>query len=452
MDRALLALHSRDDPMVIHGIMSIEGAVDPARLESALLAILSRRPRLKSAIRGALLGPVPGPGRTDAGGILTVWDADDAPAGDEAGGQAEQRRQKRLGGWINQPLDPRRGLPWRVLLLREAGGRSSLVFSFHHAVVDGVRALHLAREVVREYNGRGDADGPGAPGRPAPTHSDDLLALARSCRRRVKHFYVRMTAGLAHRFLVAPLLPRARICRATSKPSPDISFHQGQLPASDLRGVRSRARSFGVTLNDVLLAACFRTVERWNGEHGKPSRKISIMVPVDVGGADPSPVTANRVSFISVPTTRRERSDPDELVRRVGRKTSRMLENGMAFTMVYAAWFCTRVPPRASRAMAWLVMATRVCLDTVLVTNVGRVWPCEGAARGGVRLGGARVSSVAVIPPVASPMGLSLATAIWDGRLQVTLAYKTAQFSEGQARAFLGSFLEQVRSYRMPSQ
>lgn len=79
--------------------------------------------------------------------------------------------------------------------------------------------------------------------------------------------------------------------------------------------------------------------------------------------ADPSPVTANRVSFISGPTTRSERSDPDELVRTVGRKTSRLLENGMA----------------------WPVMATRVCL----------------------------------------------ATAIRDGRLQVTLAYRTAQFSEG---------------------
>jgi hypothetical protein len=171
-------------------------------------------------------------------------------------------------------------------------------------------------------------------------------------------------------------------------------------------------------------------------------------VPVDVAGSGPSPVPANEVSFISVPTTREERSDPEELVRRVGRRTSRMLGNGTAFTMVYAAYLCTRVPPRISRAMAWLVMATRVCLDTIVLTNLGRIWPDEAAAVDGVRLGGARIASVVVIPPVASPMGISLSAGTYNGRLHVTLAYKTSQFSRAQAQAFLGSYLEQLRSYR----
>ena len=272
-----------------------------------------------------------------------------------------------------------------------------------------------------------------------------LLALARSFRCGVKHFYLRMTAGLAHRFLVAPLVPRARICRATSKPSSRISFCQGSLAGPELRGVRSRAKSLEVRVNDILLAACFRTVEQWNRVHGRPSRRISIMVPVDVGGSGPSPAPANEVSFISVPTTREERSDPEELVRRVGRRTSRMLENGTAFTMVYAAYFCTRVPPRISRAMARLVMATRVCLDTIVLTNLGRIWPDEAAAMDGVRLGGARIASVVVIPPVASPMGISLSAGTYHDRLHVTLAYKTSQLSRAQAQAFLGSYLEQLR-------
>jgi NRPS condensation-like uncharacterized protein len=447
MDRALLALHSKDEPMLLHGMVSIDGAVDPERLRSALSAVLRRRPRLRSIIRGARLRPAPEPGRADAGGLLSVWDADATPAsGREGEGGTGPGRERRLVEWINQPLDPRRALPWKVLLLRETPGRASLVFTFHHALVDGVSALRLVREVIREYNGSGDD--PEVPEPPVVSRSDELMALARSCRRRVGHFNVRITAWLAHRFLVAPLLPRARICRRTSKPSPRISLCQGRLDAAELRQVRSGARSVGVTLNDVLLAACFRTVERWNRDHGRASGKISIMVPVDIGGVRASPGPANQVSYISVPTTRKERSDPAELARRVGRKTSRMLENGMAFTMVYAAYLCTRVPPRVSRCIAWLAMSTRVGLDTVLLTNVGRVWPRDGAATERFRIGGGRVTGVAVIPPVASPMGLSLSTAISGGLLHVTLAYKCSHLSAEQARAFLGSYLEQLRDYQ----
>ncbi len=130
---------------------------------------------------------------------------------------------------MNRPLDPGRALPWRVLLLVESPAECSLVFTFHHAVADGVRALQVVSEVIREYNGTRTISRP--PGRPSGvTRSDDLLALARSFRCGVKHFYLRMTAGLAHRFLVAPLVPRARICRATSKPSPGYPSARGPWP------------------------------------------------------------------------------------------------------------------------------------------------------------------------------------------------------------------------------
>ncbi len=447
--------------MLMHFILSVRGTMDPARLRSALSNVLSRHPGLGSTIRAAGPGTVREPRDVSGGAILTVWDlaatkvrGDTPEAPDRAGPQSDGggaraatgSRQALLSEWMNQPLDPRQMLPWRVLLLVESPAECSLVFTLHHAVADGVRALRVVHEVVREYNGTVPATHSGR--LPAITRSDELLALARSFRRSVKHFYLRMAAGLAHRFLVAPLLPRARICRATSRASPRISFCQASLAAPDLAGVRSRAGTLGVRVNDVLLAACFRTVEHWNRVHGRPSRRISIMVPVDVSAAGLAAAPANQASFISVPTSREERSDPDELARRVGHRTSRMLENGMAFTMVYAAWLCTRVPPRVSRSMAWLVMATRVCLDTILLTNLGRIWPEEAASMEGVPLGTARIDSVVALPPVASPMGLSLCAGTYRDRLHFTLTYKTSQFSEAQARAFLGSFLENLRSYR----
>jgi NRPS condensation-like uncharacterized protein len=268
----------------------------------------------------------------------------------------------------------------------------------------------------------------------------------------VKHFYLKITASLAHRFLVAPFSPNARIYRTTSKPSAEICFCQGYLNPRELRQIRSKSRSVGVKVNDILLAACFRTIEEWNRGYGRLSRKISIMVPVDVSRTVSSPVLANEVSFISVPTTRKERSDPEELIRRVAKKTSGMLRNGMAFSMVYAACFCTHLPPGITKTVARLVMATRIYLDTVVLTNLGLIWPKEAASMERIKIGSARVASVVVIPPVVSPMGISLSAGTYHGCLQVALAYKTSHLSEAQARTFLGLYLRELRSYQETSE
>ncbi len=64
--------------MLIHWMLSISGAVDPARLQSALAAVLSRRPGLASTIRAARSGPVREPCDASGDDILTVWDVAEA--------------------------------------------------------------------------------------------------------------------------------------------------------------------------------------------------------------------------------------------------------------------------------------------------------------------------------------------------------------------------------------
>jgi NRPS condensation-like uncharacterized protein len=448
MDKALFALHSKDEPMVLHWILTIDGVVDPVRLKFALLAIMFRRPSLRSTIRAAPSGPVRESQDTYSSETLSVWDLPESPgASDEDDSRIDARRERRLSEWMNKPLDPTKALPCRVLLLRETLRESSLVFTFHHAAVDGVRALHLVSEVIQEYNGVAERSWLPVQCPPA-TDGDELVALAQASGRGVKHFHLKMAASLAHRFLIAPFSPNARIYRTTSKPSAEICFCQGSLNPRELRQIRSKSKSVGVKVNDILLAACFRTIDQWNRGYGKPSRKISIMVPVDVSGARSSPVLTNEVSFISVPTTPKERCDPEELVRRVGRRTSHMLRNGVAFYMVYAAYFCTRLPPMIPKTVARFVMATQVYLDTILLTNLGLIWPKEATSMEGVSVGSARIAGVVVIPPVVSPMGISLSAGTYHDCLHVALAYKTSHFSQAQARRFLGLYLQKLRSYQ----
>jgi NRPS condensation-like uncharacterized protein len=277
---------------------------------------------------------------------------------------------------------------------------------------------------------------------------DELVALARACRLKVKSFYLRIIASLIHRFLIAPFSPNARISRTSSRRSPEIYFCQGSLNPHEARQIRSRSKSVGATLNDALLAACFRTVQEWNDAHQKPSRKISIMVPVDIGSASPSPVTANQVSFISVSTTRQERSDPEELLRKVMQRTSHMLKSGIAFSIVYAVHLCTPLSPRIQKSVAQFLIATRIYLDSIVLTNLGLIWPKVIAMVEGGNVGNASITSVVVLPPVVSPMGISLCTGTYRDHLYVALAYKTAGFSKAEARTFLNLYLHELRSYQ----
>jgi len=271
--------------------------------------------------------------------------------------------------------------------------------------------------------------------------------MAQACRLKVRHFYLRMIANLAHRFLFAPLSPNARICRTSSRSSAEIHFCQGALNPHELRQIRSKSKTVGATVNDILLAAGFRTVEQWNGAHGKPSRKISIMMPVSIGNPMSSPVITNQVSFISVSTTQRERSDPEELLREVKQRTSHMLKNGIAFSIVYAVYFCCLFPPVA-KAVARFLLATRIYLDSILVTNLGLIWPAGTTQRERDNLGTAKITSVVSLAPVVSPMGISLCPGTYHDHLYVGLTYKTRQFSKAGARTFLNLYLHELRSYQ----
>jgi len=258
-----------------------------------------------------------------------------------------------------------------------------------------------------------------------------------------------MMSSLCHRFVIAPFSPHGRICRTVARPAPEFYFCQAALNPHELRQIKSKAKSLGATVNDVLLAACFTTIDQWNAVHGKPGGKMSIMVPVDLGQATPSPGVENRVSFISVSTTRRERANPDDLLRTVKQKTSCMRRNGIAFSIVYAVHYCCRLPTPFPKAVARILLATRLYLDSILVTNLGLIWPAGIApGKGGARIGAAAVASIVVIPPVVSPMGVSLSAGTYDDHLHVARTYKTSQFSHVQARLFLNLYFHEMRIYQ----
>ncbi|MDM7999058.1 MAG: hypothetical protein QUS33_03410 [Dehalococcoidia bacterium] len=448
IDKGLLALHSKNEPMMEHCIVSVDGPVDPAKLRAALTAVLRRHPTWRSIIHAGLFRQVRAERDCRGEDVLSVWDF---PTPHDSltlqGCDIEEWHNRRLIEWMNRPLDPFREVPCRFLLLRRNRRGSTIVFTCHHSAADGLHLFRFAAEVIGEYNG-----GSGIRCLTACTAPDGgrdgLVALARSRRPKVTHFYLRILGSLIHRFLLAPFSPNTKLYRRSHKRSPEVGLCLGSLTPHELSQIRSRSKASGATINDALLAACFRAVQQWNDVHRKPTRKISIMVPVDIGGSNPSPLAGNQVSFISVSTMPKDRTDPDRLLRRLAEKTSHMLEKGIAFSIVYAARFCTLLSSRTTKCVADFLMVTRIYLDSILLTNLGVIWPKGIVVVEGGKLGDSRIASVVGIPPVVSPMGMSLCACTFEDHLYITLTYKSEQFSEAEAKSFLNLYLHELRGYQ----
>jgi hypothetical protein len=110
MDMTWLALDSINERIVFHAILVIEGEVDASRLNDALLTTVRRHPALRTVLRRKLLRHYREYRDDIDPQILEVHDMT------SSGGDPEHKRY--LTEWVNRPLDPKKELPFRILLLK----------------------------------------------------------------------------------------------------------------------------------------------------------------------------------------------------------------------------------------------------------------------------------------------------------------------------------------------
>jgi len=169
VDAAWLRMDRETNPMVIAGVLALDGPVS----RSEVVALFRRRllPHRRFRQR-ATLGPL---------GILGRWEED--PLFDlEAhvhlvalptpGGDAE------LGALVSEllaePLDRRRPL-WKAHVIEGVAGGTAIVMRVHHAVADGVALVR----VLLDLTGEGEAAAPAAVGRRG-AHADGTAAWLRA--------------------------------------------------------------------------------------------------------------------------------------------------------------------------------------------------------------------------------------------------------------------------------
>jgi NRPS condensation-like uncharacterized protein len=441
VDRCLLALDSINEPMLIHVLLNLEGEIDNVRLNQAIFSAQQAHPVMRTILRSRnfrLFREI----QEDLGkGVLSV--ADQAKLQDTD-------HNSYLSSWMNQPFNIKKEFPVRVLLLRKNERESSLVFTFHHSAADGLRALLFVRKVIESYNNELSQDSKLCGDIRINRKGDELLEFAHSQRAKVGHYYRKMISSLFHRFVIAALPPPTRVFHDKSGKPKELRFCFKIISPREFEQIQSKAISAGVELNHIFLAACYRGVDKWNSMHGKASKKIRIMAPVNISPKGFRYVVSNQASWFSLPTTPKDRADPAKLLRKVRADTIDETMNRIAFSLVYFFYFCSRFPLWVMRGMCRFLMITRTYVDTILFTNIGFIWPKLGSEESAVRnIGNTKIINVTGSAPVVTPMGLSIAAGIYNRNLNLSLTYRPALFSEEKARMFLDLYVEEIKNYQV---
>jgi len=449
-DKALLAFETGCTGQRIgySGIFSVRGEPDPDRLRKAILSTARAHPELMTTVRGGPLRHYRQVHDDVVGEVLEVQDLAVLQAQrDLAQADTGTLYEQRIHEWINRPLDTRKSFPFRVLLLKKSPADYALVFTFHHSAIDGVRAARLVDDVISRYHNK-PPDASLLP-QGVKRNGDELLQEARTERARTKRFYREMLAHLSYFVFINPLFHPARIFHDKSERLGEVRFCSAKIDPAGFQQLKAKSNSVGGTVNDILMAICFRSVDKWNRRHGKRTRKISFLVPIDIGSPDLNGIISNQISYISFSTSAKDRVDPASLLRKISAKRTYMLKErrGNTYSIVYFASVLRLLPLAVMKVFSKYVLFP-LYADTVICTNPGIV-RINDCGEGPVEHGSFKVVDFEAVPFVFSVMAMNICVATFNGSLGIYIAYATSHFSKDKAEEFLALCLDELNNYQV---
>lgn len=315
------------------------------------------------------------------------------------------------GRLMQRPLERGRP-PWEAHVLpAEDGASFAVLFKFHHALADGLRALALAAALLDPMDLPAPRTRPEEPPRgllPDVRRLPELVRGALSDVGRALDIGASVAvSGLGVRSSAA-LTSEATGTRRTAGVIIDLD---------DVHLVRKTA---GGTVNDVLIAVVAGALRRWLDERGDGSEGVAprALIPVSRRRPRTAQPPGNRLSgyVMRLPV-----HDPDPLgrLRAVRAAMDRNKDAGPHRGAGAVALLADHVPPLAHRLGGPLVgQAARLWFD-ILVTSV----PLPSL---GLKLGGHPVTAVFPFAPLARGQSLAVAVSTYRGRVHYGLVADAA--------------------------
>jgi WS/DGAT/MGAT family acyltransferase len=291
-------------------------------------------------------------------------------------------------GWIaGRPLDRSRPL-WELWMLDGLeNGRIGIVLKVHHALVDGVAALGVLGRLFSTEEGM--LAPLGRPPRRKRKTVPTPLQLTASVLSALMHApgKVATTLGRTGNALVSLARQSVELVTTAEHPAmlfsaPRTSFNCaltaeravafGRVPLATVKEIK---KAFGVTVNDVVLAACSRALGDYLHAHGEtPQRPLVATVPVSEHAAETGSTSSNQVSamFIALPV---QVADLAVVVRSIHEQTVGAKKVYAAFGPSMLAEWADLMPPQLFAASMGLYSRWKLAehvppAHSVVVSNV----------------------------------------------------------------------------------
>ncbi|MFJ4782157.1 wax ester/triacylglycerol synthase family O-acyltransferase [Streptomyces sp. NPDC088794] len=310
------------------------------------------------------------------------------------------------GRLMERPLERDRP-PWEAHVLPGEDGVSfAVLFKFHHALADGLRALTLAAAVLDPM----DLPTP-RPRReePKPGLLPDVRKLPGLVRGALSDVGRALDIGAS---VAVSTLATQSSAALTAEPTGTRRTAGVVIDLDDVHRIR---KSEGGTVNDVLIAVVAGALRRWLDERGDGSEGVAprALIPVSKRRPRTAQPQGNRLSgyLIRLPV-----DDPDPLSRlgTVRGAMNRNKDAGPNRGAGAVALLADHVPPLAHRLGGPLVsQAARLWFD-ILVTSV----PLPSI---GLKLGGNPVTEVYPLAPLARGQALAVAVSTYRGHVHYGL-------------------------------
>ncbi|MEQ8144815.1 wax ester/triacylglycerol synthase family O-acyltransferase [Streptomyces sp. OP7] len=310
------------------------------------------------------------------------------------------------GELMGHPLERTRP-PWEAHVLPgEDGARFAVLFKFHHALADGLRALTLAAALMDPMDLPTPRPRPAEPPRGLVPDVREVPGLVREALADAGRA-LDIGAAVARSTLDMRSSPALTCAPSGTRRTAGVVV--------DLDDVHRIRKSVGGTVNDVLIAVVAGALRRWLDARGDGSDGVAprALVPVSRRRPRTAHPQGNRLSgyLMQLPVDER---DPLARLARVRTAMDRNKEAGPHRGAGAVALLAEHVPPLGHRLGGPLLgQAARLWFD-VLVTSV----PLPGF---GLRLGGDPLGAVFPLAPLAPGHSLAVAVSTYRGRVHYGL-------------------------------
>lgn len=317
------------------------------------------------------------------------------------------------GELMQRPVERGRP-PWEAHVLPGADGTSfAVLFKFHHALADGLRALTLGAALLDPVDLPTPRERP-----PAPAAPRRPLLDPRTLPERLRGTVAEAGRAIGIGTSVARATLGVRSCAALTSSATGTRRTAGV--ALDLDDVHQVRKAVGGTVNDVLIAVVAGALRRWLDERGDCSEGVEprALIPVSRRRPRSAQPPGNRLSgyLVRLPVGH---EDPLERLRRVRAAMNRNKDAGPERGAGAVALLAEHVPPLGHRIGGPVVAQAARLLFDILVTSV----PLPGI---GLRLGGCHLAEVYPFAPLARGQSLAVAVSTYRGRVHYGLVADAA--------------------------